>query len=213
MKIQGRAVIQGLRSWVAAPGAVAPDSLEREFTDLLREVTQASGAQTRMLVTGQPRALTPEIQQQIFLIGREALVNALHHSKATRIEAEVAYLPSHLRVMVRDNGCGIDAQIVRSGRASHWGLPGMCDRAKGIGAEVRIFSRREAGTEVEISLPCGIAAAASRGCYSGSLKERFLRKVKGVQSCVLILCPEAFSQLRTARSPGHTAQAQRAAGR
>jgi len=156
---EGRAALQGLRTSVVAPGVVAPGSLEREFSDLLREVAPGSGAQTRMLVTGQPRALKPAIQQHVYLIAREALVNALRHSKATRIEAEIAYLRSHLRVVVADNGCGIDAQIVRSGRASHWGLPGMRDRAQGIGAEVRIFSRRGAGTEVEISLPSGIAAA------------------------------------------------------
>jgi signal transduction histidine kinase len=154
---EGRAVFQGLRSLVVAAGPIAPGSLEREFSNLLREV--ASGAQTRILVTGQPRSLKPEIQQQIYLIGREALVNTLRHSKATRIEAEVAYLRGHLRVVVRDNGCGIDAQVVLSGQASHRGLLGMRDRAKSIGAEVRIFSRRGAGTEVEISMPRGITAA------------------------------------------------------
>jgi signal transduction histidine kinase len=162
---EGRAVLQGLRSSAVAPEGVAPGSLEQEFSDLLREVAPASGAQTRILVTGQPRALKPEIQRQIYLIGREALVNALRHSKATRIEAEVAYLRSHLRVVVRDNGCGIDAQIVQSGRASHWGLLGMRDRARGIGAEVRIFSRRGAGTEVEITLCSGIAAADDRAGF------------------------------------------------
>ena len=36
----------------------------------------------------------PEVQHKIYLIGREALVNALRHSNATSIEAEVAYLRS-----------------------------------------------------------------------------------------------------------------------
>ena len=96
----------------------------------------------------------------MYLIGREALVNALHHSNASSIEVEVSYLRTHLHVLVRDNGCGIEEQIVRSGRASHLGLLGMTDRAKSIGAEVRIYSRPGAGTEVEVFLPRGIAAAA-----------------------------------------------------
>ena len=157
---EGRAVLQGLRSSVVASGVIAPCSLEAEFSDLLREVAPASGIQTRILSMGQPRKLEPEIQHQIYLIGREALVNAFRHSKATRIEAEVAYLGSHLRVVIRDNGCGVDAEIVQLGRASHWGLLGMRDRARGIGAEVRIFSRPGAGTEVEISLPSGDVVAA-----------------------------------------------------
>jgi signal transduction histidine kinase len=152
---EGRAVLQGLRSSVVASG-----SLEREFSDLLTEIGAASGVQARILVIGHARALKPEIQHQIYLIAREALVNALRHSNATSIETEIAYLRNQLCVVVRDNGCGIDAQIVRSGRVSHWGLVGMRERAKGIGAEVRIYSRRGAGTEVEISTPSGIAAAS-----------------------------------------------------
>lgn len=152
---EGRAVLQGLRSSVVASGP-----LERGFSDLLTGVAPACGVRARVVVTGRPSALRPEIQQQIYLIGREALVNALHHSTATSIEVEVAYLPSHLRVVVRDNGCGFDEQIMRSRRTSHWGLQGMRVRAKNISAEVRIYSRRGAGTEVEISLPSGIAAAA-----------------------------------------------------
>ena len=152
---EGRAVLQGLRSSVVAHG-----SLEREFSDLLTEIAPARGVQARILVIGYARALKPEIQYQIYLIGREALINAVRHANATTIEAEVEYLRNHLRVVVRDDGCGIDAQIVQSGRASHWGLTGMRERAKSIGAEVRIYSRRGAGTEVEISTPSGIAAAS-----------------------------------------------------
>lgn len=152
---EGRAVLQGLRS-----SAVAFDSLEREFSELLREALPASGVRARILVLGQPKPLKPEIQQQIYLIGREALANAIRHANATSIEAEIAYSRSHLRVVVRDNGCGIDPQIVRWVRASHWGLLGMRERAKGIGAEVRIYSKRGAGTEIEISFPSGIAGGS-----------------------------------------------------
>jgi len=134
-------------------------NLEQEFLELLTETAPARGVQARVLVIGQPTALKPEVQHQIYLIGREALVNSLRHSNATSIEAEIAYLPSRLRVVVRDNGCGIDEQILQSGRESHLGLVGMRERAKGIGAEVRIYSRRGAGTEVEISLSIGISPA------------------------------------------------------
>jgi signal transduction histidine kinase len=151
---EGRAVLQALRS-----SAIASGSLEGEFSDLLREIAPASGVQARILVIGHARELKPEIQHQIYLIGREALVNAFRHANATSIETEIVYLRSHLRVVVRDNGCGIDAQIVQSGRASHWGLVGMRERAKGIGAEVRIYSRRGDGTDVEISIPSSIVAA------------------------------------------------------
>jgi signal transduction histidine kinase len=97
--------------------------------------------------------LRPAIQEQINLIGREALVNALLHSEATCIEAEVEYLPRRLRVVVRDNGRGIDPPLARTRSDAHRGLVGMRNRAKSIGAKLTIWSRPGAGTEVEISVP------------------------------------------------------------
>ncbi len=84
----------------------------------------------------------------------------MRHSKATSVEAEVEYQRRQLRVVVRDNGCGIDPQMLRLEGDSHWGLLGMHERARCIGAQLRIWSKRGAGTEVEISVPTEIAADA-----------------------------------------------------
>jgi signal transduction histidine kinase len=118
----------------------------------------------RIFVTGRPRRLRPDAQEQIYLISREAMVNAMRHSQATNVETEVEYLPRRLRVIIRDNGRGIDPDFVRSGEAHHCGLAaglaGMRKRAEEIGARLRVWSRLGAGTEVEISVPKEIAAAA-----------------------------------------------------
>src|SRR4029450_14024368 len=84
----------------------------------------------RVLVKGQPRALRPILRDEVYSIGREALVNAFRHSQATRIEVEVEYAASQLRILVRDDGCGIDPQVLRLGRDGHWGLSGMRERAE-----------------------------------------------------------------------------------
>lgn len=144
---EGRDTLDGLRSRVDEP-----TNLEKAFADLGDEFTPA-GAQLRISVMGRPTSLEPAVQQQVYLIGREAVVNALRHSGATTIEADIEYLPSKLRVVVRDNGSGMDPELFESGRNSHWGLVGMHERAKNIGAQLRIWSRKGAGTEVEISLP------------------------------------------------------------
>jgi signal transduction histidine kinase len=152
---EGRDALNGLRSRVDAP-----TDLEKAFAEVGDEFNSA-GAQLRISVMGRPTALNPAVQEQVYLIGREALVNALRHSGATTIEAEIEYLPSKLRVVVRDNGSGIDPEVLESGRNAHWGLVGMHERAKNIGAQLRIWSRKGAGTEVEISLPSELAAAAA----------------------------------------------------
>jgi signal transduction histidine kinase len=150
---EGRVVLQGLGSATATSM-----SLEDALSKLGDECRPESAAQFRILVSGHSRAMKPAVQEQTYLIAREALVNAVRHSEATSIEAEVEYLPRRLRVAVRDNGRGIDPEVVRSGRrGGHWGMAGMRERAENMGARLKVQSRVTAGTEVELSVPSQIA--------------------------------------------------------
>jgi signal transduction histidine kinase len=157
-----RHVLLGLRS-----SATESMSLDQALSSLRDEFAPGGSVQFRVCVTGQPKSLRPAIQEQIYLIGREALINAFRHSEATSIEAEVEYRPQGLRILVRDNGRGIDPETARSGRHSHWGLVGMRERAAGIGAQLRIWSRLGAGTEVEIWVQ---AADWEKPCLTKRLK-------------------------------------------
>src|SRR5271163_2106893 len=140
--------------------AFVPATIEQELSGFLEEFSPC-GVRCEIRVTGRPRELRPAVQEQINLIGREALVNALLHSTATRIEADIEYSPRRVRVLVRDNGCGIDQYVVQTRRESHWGLLGMRERAESIGAKLTIWSRPGAGTEVEVSVPSQALAEAS----------------------------------------------------
>ena len=138
----------------------ASTSLEYSLTTFCEEFLPGGGIRFRIFVSGQPKKLSPKIQEQIYLIGREAMLNAWRHAQATNIEAEVEYLSGGLRLAVRDDGCGIDSQAVESGRTAHWGLLAMRERAGSIGAKLRISSKLGAGTEVEISVPRDFLAEA-----------------------------------------------------
>ncbi len=144
---EARVVLEGLRS---PGGTVKP--LEEELSSLRDELSPI-GTLFRVFVTGKSKALKPAMHEQLYFIGREALINALRHSKATNIEAEIEYLPRRLRLVVRDNGCGMDPQVIRHGRNAHWGLVGMRERAGSIGAKLRIRSKPGFGTEIELSVP------------------------------------------------------------
>ena len=148
---EGRAAIRGINT--ASP---APLSLEQAFSNLLSEVTTGQGVRFRVFVQGEPRALNSAIQEQLFLIGREAVVNALRHSNATNIEVEIQYLPTLLRLSICDNGCGINPEAVQRAGDSHWGLRGMRERAENVGARFEIWSRRDAGTEVSVAVPVDV---------------------------------------------------------
>jgi signal transduction histidine kinase/ligand-binding sensor domain-containing protein len=112
----------------------------------------------RLVVEGTPRELNPVIRDEMYLIGREAIVNSLNHSQGSMVEVEINFDQAGVRLRVRDDGEGIPSEILRSGGiAGHWGLSGMLERAHKIGGQFKIWNRSGAGTEVELKVPGGIA--------------------------------------------------------
>src|SRR5579863_820627 len=145
---EARTALEGLR----AP-ALPEGSLEKALSDIRDDFAPGGPSRLRFVILGKTRPLLPAVQEQIYWIAREALLNALRHSAASLVEVEMEYLPRKLRVAVRDNGSGIDPEALRKGRNRHLGLTSMQERAASIGAKVRVHSKRGVGTEVEISLP------------------------------------------------------------
>ena len=152
----GRKALQGLR--LSDP---APLDLVQAFSGIERELAVPSDVEFRVTVIGEKRPLHLAIQHEIYRIGREALINAFRHSRATRVEVDLEYADSELRMRVRDNGCGVDPRVLETGCEGHWGLAGMQERAAKIGGLLKIRSNASAGTEVELSIPSSIALELS----------------------------------------------------
>jgi signal transduction histidine kinase len=151
---EGRDAVRGLRSTSGNT-----DDLETAFSQIHQQLSNGEVKDYRVIVEGKPVQLHPIIRDEAYRIGREALVNAFRHSHADKIEVELEYSPKNLRLVVRDDGDGIDAQVLQSGRDGHWGLAGMRERAESIGARLRVWSREHAGTEVELVIPGHVAFA------------------------------------------------------
>ncbi len=149
---EGRDALRDLRSSFSEA-----TNLEQAFSRIQQELGAREKVAFRVIVEGSQRPLHPILRDEVYRIGREALVNAFRHSNASSIEVELEYAPKEFRILIRDNGCGIDPVVLRSGREGHWGLPGIRERAERIGARVRLWSRAGAGTEVELSVPGHIA--------------------------------------------------------
>jgi signal transduction histidine kinase len=112
---------------------------------------------------GERRDLSPTLQDEVYRIAREVLRNAFRHARAREIEAEIRYDDRVLRLRIRDDGKGIDPRVLEEGgRTGHWGLPGIRERTKRIGARVDIWSEAGAGTEVELTVPASVAYGTSR---------------------------------------------------
>jgi signal transduction histidine kinase len=149
---EGRNTVRGLR--FSSEGA---GDLEHAFLRVQQELDADEKVDFRVIVEGPLLPLCSVIHDEVYSIGREALVNAFRHSRASSIEVELQYAVDQMRLLVRDNGCGIDPQVLDSGREGHWGLRGMRERAERIGAHFRVFSRIAAGTEVELAVPSDVA--------------------------------------------------------
>jgi signal transduction histidine kinase len=132
----------------------ARSDLLRSLTAVGEELALGRDVTFSVIVEGAARKLGPRIVDEAYCIGREALLNAFHHAEASSIELLIVHGDEGLRLLVRDNGCGIDPSILAKGsRAGHWGLEGMRERAQEIGSDLEIRSRPGAGTEVELKIP------------------------------------------------------------
>jgi signal transduction histidine kinase len=143
-------------------------------TDLAELLTQTgreleSGADAngnppmfRVIVEGERRSLSPALQEEVYRIARELLRNAFQHAHAHHIEAEIRYDHHLLRVLIRDDGKGMETNVLKEGgQPGHWGLPGVRERAKQIGARLDFWSEAGAGTEVQLTVPASVAYATS----------------------------------------------------
>ena len=149
---EGRNTLRGLRTTGSGN-----QSLETAFSRLRQEFPLDDKTDFRVIVDSVTRPLRPLIRDEVYRIGREALLNAFMHAQANRIEVEVEYASRHLKVLVRDDGRGIDPQVLHSGREGHWGLVGIRERSERIGANLRLRSRIGAGTEIDLTVPGTIA--------------------------------------------------------
>ena len=161
---EGRNAIQNLRAHPAGGGDLA-----QLLTAAGQELAHSEEAPEnppvfRLTVEGERRDLEPLLQDEVYRIARELLRNAFRHAQAGRIEAEIRYESRQLRVHVRDDGKGIDPEVLKAGgRAGHWGLPGMRERADRFGGKLEFWSEAGAGTEAVLTVPAAAAYAASNG--------------------------------------------------
>jgi signal transduction histidine kinase len=158
---EGRDAVQGLRS-----STVETNDLVRAIGSLGQELagdeSNSNRVESFVEVEGTPRDLHPILRDEVYRIAGEALRNAFRHAEAQRIKVAITYGERQFRLRVRDDGTGIDQEVLeQQGRAGHWGLAGMRERAKLVGGELEIWSQRESGTQVELSIPASIAYATS----------------------------------------------------
>ncbi|MGA2926077.1 MAG: ATP-binding protein [Solirubrobacteraceae bacterium] len=100
-------------------------------------------------------------REQIVRIAREAIVNAVRHGAARRVEVSLALHEEELALRISDDGCGISDTGLR--KRHGFGLPAMRGRAQALGGELTVRRRSGGGTELLVLVPGRERGTRSRG--------------------------------------------------
>jgi signal transduction histidine kinase len=158
---EGRDTVQGLRASVAEKNDLA-EAIRAFGGELASSANNPSSVAFEVMVEGRRKRKPPFLRDEIYRIATEALRNAFRHAQADRIEVELQYGDKAFTLRVRDNGRGIDRDVLSSdGRKGHFGLHGMRERAKVAGGELAIWSQVDSGTEIELTIPASRAYTTS----------------------------------------------------
>ena len=131
--------------------------LEQIFCDMMARLGFGPAVDTAIISEGKARPLDPAALDEITRIGGEALFNIRRHAGATEVTVEIHH-GTDLQIRFTDNGQGIAADIATAGgKAGHYGLQGMAERARRLRGHLFIRPRADRGTEVLLTVPGAIA--------------------------------------------------------
>lgn len=154
---EGRNTIRGLRATSDKTSEIDATDLEKSLIKMWEGFANSGEKDFRIIINGVPRPLHPLVQNEVQRIGGEALINTLKHSEAKKVEIEIDYSDRYFRMMIQDDGRGLDSKTLTSEGDGHWGILGMRERAERIRAKLKILSRIGSGTVIEIIVPEKIA--------------------------------------------------------
>jgi two-component system NarL family sensor kinase len=97
------------------------------------------------------------VEQALFLIAREALINIEKHAGATAVRVAMESRSDGVSLRVEDNGMGLPGGTTLSGPGRdgqrHYGLLGIRERAERLGGVATITGEVNVGVSVEVVIP------------------------------------------------------------
>jgi signal transduction histidine kinase len=158
-ELQGCLSDMRLASETLTPGqadlAAAAGNLLFRWQTLLRDAGVQADWQVQLPDSGLPMA--PQAALQVLRILQEALNNVLRHARASRVRLHMSTSNGHLKVLVEDNGVGLDAANTGLGR----GLRDMGTRAQAVGGQLEVLPAPGGGTQLRLTLPLALGTAAA----------------------------------------------------
>jgi two-component system sensor histidine kinase DegS len=101
----------------------------------------------------------------LFRIVQEALSNVVQHAKADRVSVQLTIDLEKLTVTITDNGVGFNMEQVLNNpeKWDHFGVRGIVERAKLVGGDAQIESKKGRGTRIVVEVPLGKKERANDG--------------------------------------------------
>jgi len=131
------------------PGALAASA---------KQLTNGSELSFEINTKGRVRPLPDTLEENLLRIAQEAMTNVVKHSQATSAQIELDYGPQNILLRVKDNGRGFEQKECGGASNGHFGLLGISERAKRLGAELKIRGAPGEGTLVEVRVALDRAA-------------------------------------------------------
>ena len=141
-----RRSVWNLRS-VKLEEATLPEALQQ----LGKALADTHGPNIEVHCEGEPTHVPPGVASHLFRIAQEAVTNALKHAYAQRIEIILAFTQQTVELRVTDDGRGFDTAAAPSN--GQFGVRGLRERARALGAEIRLDSQPGSGTRVRLTVP------------------------------------------------------------
>ena len=133
------------------PGILDDLGLAAALEWAAEEFEARTGTKCRISMSDEDITADPDRATALFRIFQETLTNVARHAKATEVNVRLASENGELVLEVRDNGQGIQAEQLSTGKSL--GILGMRERARLLGGDLIIQGVPGGGTTVIARIP------------------------------------------------------------
>ena len=141
----------------------------------VRDFQENTGMRVNLKFSGTPGRASIEQNAALYRIVQESLTNVLKHSGTRSATVMIRKSPKVITLEIVDNGKGFESAGISGAREKRqgFGILGMRERARLVGARFMILSRPGKGTRVRVHLPlAGVRIAKLKESQNGKNKNR-----------------------------------------